>query len=97
MANWQPDDPAAQPDRRPEDPDQRLCDAATAVFFSLVRREATRTGKPVPLPRLVCPASGVPPHPGIFNREELQAAEEFLYRIGMISLTDDDDGIVLGF
>lgn len=63
---------------------QRLCDAASSVFFAIVRYQAVRMGKPVPLPLILCPKS-VPPCPCSFSREEVREAEMFLRRLGVIS------------
>ncbi len=61
----------------------RFCRAATAVYFSIVEAHALRTGERVGLPLLLCPA-GMPPSEREFSVEELEEAERFLYRIGVI-------------
>lgn len=89
-----------RPSTRPELPEpdgaetgidaQRLCDAASAVFFAIVRYQSMRTGRSVPVPLLLCPMS-TPPCPCDFSRDELAQAEAFLLRLGFIGRRHDSD------
>lgn len=69
----------------------RFCRAATAVYFSIVRAHAVRTGERVGLPALLCP-EGPPPDEREFTVEELEEAERFLYRIGVIGEGEEPSG-----
>lgn len=69
---------------------QRLCDAATAVFFAIVRCHSARDGRPLPVPLLLCPKS-IPKCPCEFTRHEVIEAEKFLLRIGYIERRRESD------
>lgn len=68
---------------------QRLCDAASSVFYAIVRLQMRYTGQRHELPLLLCPKS-VPPCPCRFSAAELRAAEAFLLRLGMIERRPQD-------
>lgn len=62
---------------------QRLCDAASLVFFAIVQWQAHREGRPVQVLLLMCPRS-IPKCPCEFARHEVLEAETFLLRLGFI-------------
>jgi len=64
-------------------PHDRLCNAASALYYAVVRNHASKTGMPVALPSLICPV-GTPPCVCAFSDDELDAAEQFLVRLGVI-------------
>jgi hypothetical protein len=66
-----------------QDEANRFCRAASAVFYSIARSHALRTGKPVCMPLLLCPR-GTVPVPREFSSAELREAERFLLRLGVI-------------
>jgi hypothetical protein len=72
---------------------QRLCDAATAVYFAIARMQARAEGRLPQIPLLLSPRA-LPPCPCTFSRKEVIAAEEFLRRLGMI-WPKDGSGVVL--
>jgi hypothetical protein len=61
----------------------RMCDAASAVFFASIHFQAEREGRPASIPLLLCPR-GTAPCPCGFTREELVMAESFLRRLGFV-------------
>ena len=62
---------------------QRLCDAASALFYTIAKHQFHRTGDPIPLPLHLCPKS-TPPCICGFSRHEIDQAEAFLLRLGVI-------------
>lgn len=62
---------------------QRLCDAASALFYAIARNQFHRTGDPIPIPLHLCPKSA-PACICSFSRNEIDQAEAFLFRLGMI-------------
>lgn len=69
---------------------QRLCDAASAIFFAIVRYQAKMTGAPVQIPMHLCPKAP-PACPFRFTRTELLEAEAFLIRLGVIEPRSQND------
>ena len=63
---------------------QRLCDAASALFYAIARHQFQRTGDPIPIPIHLCPTSR-PTCICKFSRREIDEAEAFLLRIGVIA------------
>ncbi len=72
------------------DDTERLCDAASAVFFAIIHFQAEREGRSASLPLLLCP-HGVPPCPCGFTRDELLSAEIFLRRLGFVHRRSETD------
>jgi len=66
-----------------QDEINHFCRAASAVYFAIARAHAARTGGPVLVPDLICPAGRVP-CVGQFDDDLLDEAELFLLRMGMI-------------
>ena len=64
----------------------RYCSAASATYYAIVCAHAQRTGQCAKLPDLLCP-DGLPPLQSQFSPGELDEAEEFLLRLGVISDT----------
>ena len=62
---------------------QRLCDAASALFYAIAKHQFHRTGDPIPIPLHLCPKS-TPACICGFSRSEIDHAEAFLLRLGMI-------------
>lgn len=60
-----------------------FCRAASAAYYAIVAAHATRTGEPAMLPELLCP-EGLPPRPCEFTEKQLDEAEAFLVRLGVI-------------
>ena len=76
----------------PEDVTQedanRLCKAATAVFFSVLRHESIRNDRPVIIPFHLLPDQA-PPCPCTLCPELVREAEQFLIRMGVIEVEGD--------
>ena len=62
---------------------RRLCRAASAAYYEIFVRHACRTGRPAVLPELLCPEGAVPATDE-FSASELDEAEAFLIRLGVI-------------
>ncbi|MEM1166049.1 MAG: hypothetical protein AAGI30_07135 [Planctomycetota bacterium] len=69
-------------DITPEEVD-RLCEAASALYYHIAFRHAMRTGRPVLLPELLCPKSSTP-CVDAFSEDDIDEAERFLLRLGII-------------
>lgn len=67
----------------------RLCDAASALFYAIAKHHANRTGEPIPLPVHLCPKTLNPPCICSFLPHELDQAEGFLLRMGVIRRRHD--------
>lgn len=67
---------------------RRLCRAASAAYYAVVIRHACKTGTPVALPTLLCPY-GAAPSIGEFSPAEIDEAEDFLLRLGVIGAGTD--------
>ena len=63
--------------------ESRLCDAASAMYYSIHFEYSRRTGKPVVLPELLLPLEE-PPRPRDYSDAELDEAELFLTRLGVV-------------
>ena len=61
----------------------RLCTAASAVFFALLRVEASRMQTTVVLPELLCP-KGKLPAPSELDPEVIEEATAMLLRLGVV-------------
>lgn len=61
----------------------RLCTAASSVFFALLRAEASRLHTSVVLPELLCPKSKLP-SPSELDPEAVEEATAMLLRMGVI-------------
>lgn len=61
----------------------RLCTAASAVFFALLRVEASRMRTTVVLPELLCP-KGKLPAPSELDPVLIEEATAMLLRLGVI-------------
>lgn len=72
-----------QPDQMKREDANRLCRAASAVYYEIVCASAKRTGTPAKLPFLLCP-KGRTPCTCEFSHSELEEAEAFLLRLGVI-------------
>ncbi|MEM9066060.1 MAG: hypothetical protein AAGB51_11280 [Planctomycetota bacterium] len=62
-----------------------FCRAASAAYYTIVRQHACRTGVPAMLPEHLCPKDR-PPSPYDYTQQQIQEAEEFLYRLGVIGV-----------
>lgn len=62
---------------------RKLCRAASAAYYAIVVRHACKAGTPVALPTLLCP-NGAAPSTDEFSSAELDEAERFLLRLGVI-------------
>ncbi|MDG1979273.1 MAG: hypothetical protein P8I44_11975 [Phycisphaerales bacterium] len=69
----------------------RLCFAASCVFFALLRRKATMLGTQIVLPKLLCPTTCHPP-PEMLDDDLVKEATAMLLRLGVVEI--NDDGIV---
>ena len=67
-----------------------LCDAASAVYFHLLRFKARETGRPVALPELMCPKGRVR-CVCEFDDDAIDDAEQFLLRLGVIGPRKSSD------
>ena len=61
----------------------RLCEAATSVFFAVACFESIRLQCPIALPELLCPTRE-PPCPCTYHPDLVHEAEQFLVRLGVI-------------
>ena len=61
----------------------RLCRAASAAYYSIARIHACRTGEPALIPTHLSPL-GPMPQMCEFSRQEIEEAERFLLRLGVI-------------
>ena len=66
----------------------RLCTAASAVFFALLRMEASRMGTTVVLPELLCPKTRLPA-PSELDPLVIEEATAMLLRLGVVE-TDSE-------
>lgn len=67
----------------------RLCRAASAVYYSICEMHANRMGVPALLPEHLCPKDDEPrPCPYEFALDELEDAERMLLRLGVIGEWD---------
>ena len=78
----------SSPEDVTQDDADRLCKAATAVFFSVLRLESIRHDRPVIIPFHLLPDQA-PPCPCTMCPELVREAEEFLIRLGVIEVEDD--------
>lgn len=62
----------------------RFCRAASAVYYEIVQASVRQEGQPAMLPTLICPRGRVP-STGEFTDRELDEAEAFLLRLGVIA------------
>ena len=67
----------------------RICTAASAVFFALLRMEASRMQTTVVLPELLCPKSRLPT-PAELDPDVIEEATAMLLRLGVVE--NDEDG-----
>ncbi|MEM1424044.1 MAG: hypothetical protein AAGH64_08575 [Planctomycetota bacterium] len=67
-----------------QDEINRYCGAASATYYAIVCAHAQRTGVCAKLPDLLCP-DGIPPMQSDYTNDELDEAEAFLLRLGVIS------------
>lgn len=67
----------------------RICTAASAVFFALLRMEASRMQTTVVLPELLCPKSRLP-NPAELDPDVIEEATAMLLRLGVVE--NDEDG-----
>ena len=65
----------------------RICTAASAVFFALIRVEASRMHTTVVLPELLCPQKRLPA-PSELDPIVVEEATAMLIRLGVVE-TDD--------
>lgn len=63
----------------------KLCRAASAAYYEIIRHHAFRTGEPALIPTLLCP-KGCPPGTHEFDEDVLLEAEAFLVRLGVIGI-----------
>ena len=63
----------------------RLCFAASCVFFALLRRKAAQLGTQIVLPRLLCPTTCHPP-PETLDDDLVEEATAMLLRLGVVEL-----------
>lgn len=61
----------------------RFCKAASAAYFAILQSHTRRTGECARIPELLSPKGRVP-HPLMFTAEELDEADQFLLRLGVI-------------
>lgn len=61
----------------------RLCRAASAADYSIAQAHACRTGEPARIPRHLSPLGSMP-RVCEFSRQEIEEAERFLLRLGVI-------------
>ncbi|MEL6330040.1 MAG: hypothetical protein AAFR38_10275 [Planctomycetota bacterium] len=71
-------------DRLDQDRINRACRAASAAYYAIVCAHARRTGVPGLLPELLC-RTGPTPCACDFSDAELDDAERFLVRLGVIA------------
>ena len=63
-----------------------FCRATTAVYFAILRAHAERSGAPVRIPDLLCPQEGRLPRADEYDSDTIDAAEEFLLRMGFLGV-----------
>ena len=66
----------------------RLCFAASCVFYALLRRKATHLGTQIILPKLLCPTSCHPP-PEMLDDDLVAEATAMLLRLGVVEIDGD--------
>ncbi|MAB71563.1 MAG: hypothetical protein CMJ54_03555 [Planctomycetaceae bacterium] len=66
----------------------RLCFAASCVFFALLRRKATMLGTQIVLPKLLCPTTCHPP-PEMLDDDLVAEATAMLLRLGVVEIGVD--------
>jgi len=64
-------------------PHDRLCSAASALYYAIAMAHAYGTGRPVKLPELIWPRRTTPCLCS-FSEDELGEAERFLTRLGIV-------------
>lgn len=69
----------------------RLCFAASCIFFALLRQKASSLGTQIVLPKLLCPTTCHPP-PEMLDDDLVVEATAMLLRLGVVEI--DDDGKV---
>lgn len=65
-----------------------LCDATSAVYYAIVASHSRKMGTRPMLPEHLCP-KGEPACPCNFTEEQLDEAEAFLVRLGMIAAAEE--------
>ncbi|MEM1329133.1 MAG: hypothetical protein AAGG07_01090 [Planctomycetota bacterium] len=73
----------------------RFCRAASAAYYAIVHEHTRRTGECALLPELICP-DGPAPCLCEFSTQEIEEAEDFLFRMGMIGMGPYRPGEGLG-
>ncbi len=66
----------------------RLCFAASCVFFALLRKKATLLGTQIVLPKLLCPTTCHPP-PEMLDDDLVEEATAMLLRLGVVEIGED--------
>ena len=74
-----PDDDITQADAN------RLCFAASCIFFALLRRQAIELGNHIALPELLCPKRPLPP-PSELDAHLAEEATAMLIRLGVVEI-----------
>ena len=77
-----PDDDITQADAN------RLCFAASCIFFALLRRQAVEFGNHIALPELLCPKRPLPP-PSELDAHLAEEATAMLIRLGVVEIKAD--------
>ncbi|MBC04470.1 MAG: hypothetical protein CMJ34_14385 [Phycisphaerae bacterium] len=84
MGSMVPEDDISQVDA------DRICTAASAVFFALLKVEATRTHTTVVLPELLCPKARLP-SPSELDPHVIEEATAMLLRLGVVETDERGD------
>ena len=68
----------------------RLCFAASCIFFALLRQQAVELGNYIALPELLCPRRPLPP-PSELDAHLAEEATAMLIRLGVIEIQEDGE------